>query len=110
MYNTQSAVDETVFELRGSLELQIKEAQSYNQEFGWCVGAILPNDAVTKRWDCMRVRTLVDPAWLYEDENETASSFEVIEEYKRSFGVVDGHIQGVEFENFKPEDFTYDDD
>lgn len=25
------------FELRGQLELQLKEAQSFNQEFGWCL-------------------------------------------------------------------------
>ena len=37
-YNTKSGEDASIFELRGDLELELKTAAPFYQEFGWCIG------------------------------------------------------------------------
>ena len=76
LYNTHGTQNSSIFELRGDLELEINEAQAYNQEFGWCIAkeddsTATNDDTKSANWDCMRVRTIIDPVLL--DDSSGAS-------------------------------------
>ena len=60
-YNKRSDEDSSIFELRGDLELELKTAAPYYQEFGFCFGKVTGIGTATTEWDCMRVHTLADP-------------------------------------------------
>ena len=79
--HTYNAKTRDISEFHGDLELQIKTGAISNQEYGFCF------KSTGDMWDCMSVRTNLDPERIADTENDP--------DYETKFELQDGFISKV---------------